>query len=76
MTGSLTVSLYPNVKNKFVNWPGGRIPKGKKVVSDRYVKCMMQKAECRIKSKVTEEGKGESRRDRKLPMEGQERMKI
>ena len=33
-----TVALYPNVKNRFVNWPGGRIPSGRIVVSDRSVR--------------------------------------
>ena len=32
-----TVALYPNVKNRFVNWPGGRIPSQRIVVSDRAV---------------------------------------
>ena len=32
-----TVALYPNVKNRFVNWPGGRIPSQRIVVSDRNV---------------------------------------
>lgn len=33
-----TVALYPNVKNRFVNWPGGRIPSGRIVVSDQSVR--------------------------------------
>ena len=33
-----TVALYPNVANHNVNWPGGVIPKGRQVISDRSVK--------------------------------------
>lgn len=32
-----TVALYPDVKNRFVNWPNGRIPSSRRVVSDRMV---------------------------------------
>ena len=39
-----TVALYPNVKNRFVNWPGGRIPQSKRLVSDRVVYIAAQKA--------------------------------
>lgn len=31
------VALYPNVTNHAANWPGGVIPKGKQVISDRLV---------------------------------------
>ncbi len=34
----MTVTLYPNVSNKFVHWPGGVVA-GKKVVCDRLVRC-------------------------------------
>ena len=34
----MTVTLYPNVHNKFVHWPGGAVSK-KKTVSDRLVRC-------------------------------------
>ena len=51
-----TVGLYPNPRNKYVNWPGGRIPE-KRIVSDRAVrvqsgegKTKMQNAECRIQN--------------------------
>ena len=75
-----TVALYPDVRNKFVNWPDGRIPKDKRIISDRYVK----KSERRIITHTPEEqspflvgeNKGESSRERKLPMQGQERMDI
>ena len=56
-----TVALYPNVANHNVNWPGGVIPKGRQVISDRSVKrkenaecgvqnaeLKMQNAECRV----------------------------
>ena len=32
-----TVALYPNVTNHAVNWPGGVIPSGRQVISDRMV---------------------------------------
>lgn len=32
-----TVALYPNVANHNVNWPGGVIPSGRQVISDRMV---------------------------------------
>ena len=32
-----TVALYPNVRNRYVNWPDGKIPDKKKYVSDRDV---------------------------------------
>ena len=38
------VGLYPNPRNKYVNWPGGRIPE-KRIVSDRVVS--VQNAEIR-----------------------------
>lgn len=51
-----TVGLYPNPRNKYVNWPGGRIP-DKRIVSDRAVRVQssegkpkMQNAECRIQN--------------------------
>ena len=51
-----TVALYPNVANHNVNWPGGVIPKGRQVISDRMVErkgnaeCRVQSAECRMQS--------------------------
>ena len=71
-----TVALYPDVRNRFVNWPGGRVPSGRRIVSDRYIKCRMHSAECRNDSTPKEEIKGESWRDRKRPMKGQEAMKF
>lgn len=51
-----TVGLYPNPRNKYVNWPGGRIPE-KRIVSDRAVrvqsgeeKTKIQNAECRTQN--------------------------
>ena len=41
-----TVALYPNPRNKYVNWPGGRIPE-KRIVSDRSIR--VQNAEGRMK---------------------------
>ena len=32
------VTLYPNVRNKFVHWPRG-VVSGKKIVSDRLIRC-------------------------------------
>lgn len=32
-----TVTLYPDVRNRYVNWPGGRIPDQKRQISDRFV---------------------------------------
>lgn len=32
-----TVALYPDYRNRFAHWPGGRIP-DKRVVSDRMVR--------------------------------------
>ena len=80
-----TVALYPDVRNKFVNWPGGRVPRDKRVVSDRTIK--IRNSKCKIRNETphpsaeptpspTGEGRGESWRDRKLPMKGQERMDI
>ena len=37
-----TVGLYPNPRNKYVNWPGGRIPE-KRIVSDRAVRVQSAK---------------------------------
>lgn len=41
-----TVALYPNVKNRFVNWPGGKIPSCRIVVSDRNV--VIRNAKCEM----------------------------
>lgn len=79
-----TVSLYPDVRNKYVNWPGGRVPRDKRIVSDRIIKCRMQNAEYKATPHPSAEptpspageGRGETWRDRKLPMQGQERMDI
>lgn len=40
-----TVGLYPNPRNKYVNWPGGVLPQ-KRVVSDRVMS--VQNAEGRV----------------------------
>ena len=71
-----TVALYPDVKNKFINWPNGRVPNNKRIVNDRYIKNKTRIAESKIDNMVTEVQKGENWRDRKLPMKGQERMDI
>ena len=71
-----TVSLYPDIKNRFVNWPEGRVPKDKRVISDRYIKCKVQNTEQRLDNSAIQERKGESWKDRKLPIKGQERMDI
>lgn len=42
-----TVTLYPNVANHFANWPGGRVPQGSIVVSDRLVETQNSKLEIR-----------------------------
>lgn len=42
-----TVALYPNVANHNVNWPGGVIPKGRRVISDRMVSVRNSKLEIR-----------------------------
>lgn len=42
-----TVALYPNVANHNVNWPGGVIPKGRQVISDRSV-IRKENAECGV----------------------------
>ena len=52
-----TVALYPDVRNKFVNWPGGRVPRDKRIVSDRYVKIRNLKSENRNKSLPSEKTK-------------------
>ena len=78
-----TVALYPNVKNRFVNWPGGRIPSGRIVVSDRQIRfkvqsaeCRMQSAECRVQSAECRVQNGETRAQRKEPLRGQEEIKL
>ena len=74
-----TVALYPDVKNRFVNWPGGRIPSSRRLVSDMYVKCRERSSSSTVKDGPSSPilGKaGETWRDRKLPMKGQERIKF
>ena len=41
-----TVALYPNPRNKYINWPGNKIPE-KRIVSDRSIR--VQNAEGRMK---------------------------
>ena len=87
--GLRTVTLYPDYNHPAYK-PGWKLVKKK--VYDGYVKCKMQNAECRIKSTGDEGSKGvgfpgasgmssggskgETWRDRKLPMKGQETMKF
>ena len=42
-----TVALYPNPRNKYINWPGNKIPE-KRIVSDRSIQ--VQNAEGRVQS--------------------------
>ena len=74
-----TVALYPDVKNRVAYWPGGRIPSSRRLVSDRYVKCKERSSSSTGKagppSPVLEKA-GESWRDRKLPLRGQETIKF
>ena len=74
-----TVALYPNVKNRFVNWPGGRIPSSKIVVSDRQIRIKVQSAECKadkVQSAECRVQNGETRAQRKEPLRGQEEIKL
>lgn len=75
-----TVALYPDVRNKFANWPGGSIPREKRTVSDRYVKNVTNRIKTQPSSKSpssqSRENDGEGWRERKLPMSGQERIDI
>lgn len=79
-----TVTLYPDMRHPFVRWSGTPV---KKVVADRYVKCRVQSAECRVApdsarravSPVLGKAKGVTRMTRQLkslPIMGQEKMKF
>ena len=75
-----TVALYPDVRNRCVNWPGGRIPDRKLQISDRFVHvresaAAQDNAVVRRRAESTED-QGDGRRSRKAPLEGQERMKF
>lgn len=89
------VALYPNVTNHAVNWPGGRVPKGKKSISIRlvdYPRTLKMPVTVQSANSLGTEkkgvgfpgpsgtssggSKGETWRDRKMPLPGQERMKI
>ena len=72
------VMLYPNVKNRFVNWPGGRIPDGKRQISDRLVTvrgndAVQDKPSVPQRSEISEVD-GDGRRARKTPLPGQQIM--
>ena len=74
-----TVALYPNVKNKYVNWPKGRIPSGRIVVSDRQIRIKVQNAECKagkVQNAECRVQSGETRAQRKEPLRGQEEIKL
>lgn len=70
-----TVALYPNPRNKYVNWPKGRIPSGRIVVSDRQIRIKVQSAEVKVQNKETPVTICD-RSNRKLPIEGQEEIKL
>ncbi len=70
-----TVALYPNGKNRYVSWPDGVLPQ-KRVVSDRVVSVQSAKVSSSSTDKTDITAKGESWRDKKLPMKGQERIDI
>ena len=85
------VMLYPDVRNRYVNWPGGRIPDQRRQISDRFVH-VRESADTSSTAKggppspagegltrgaARGEGReGDGRRARKAPLEGQERMKF
>ncbi|MBQ7327189.1 MAG: hypothetical protein IJW93_06935 [Clostridia bacterium] len=88
------VALYPNVRNRYVNWPGGVKPTEKKFIDDTEIAVRRSDGTTSwfrsrsgtsstaggppsptVKAK-DETPKGETWRDRKLPMQGQERMEI
>lgn len=55
-----TVALYPNPRNKYINWPGNKIPE-KRIVSDRSIRVQnaegrmkIQNAECRVQNATIE----------------------
>lgn len=66
-----TVGLYPNPRNKYVNWPGGRIPE-KRIVSDRVVYVAAQKAVLPPKAELPKVKTESSGRE----LEGQQKMKF
>lgn len=73
-----TVALYPDVKNKFANWPGGIKPSSRRLVSDRRVRVRRQASESIPRPSATPlAGEGLSgRTDRKAPIEGQEKIRF
>ena len=71
-----TVALYPNVKNRYVNWPGGRLPSQKVVISDRMVKIKSQSEEATVRNSKGKMQNAESGSKRKSPLEGQEIIKL
>lgn len=76
--GRGTVALYPNVTNHCVNWPGGRAPQGKIIISDRLVSVRVKKQDA--KSSLSAAGGAASsvpgKEDRRAPIEGQEKIKF
>lgn len=71
-----TVALYPDYKNRFVNWPDGKVPSKRIVISDSLIRCRKQNIDCKNKSTPVDDNKGEGWRERKSPLKGQERMDI
>lgn len=92
------VALYPNVRNRYVNWPNGVKPTEKKFIDDTEIAVRRSDGttswfRSRSGTSSIETGtvssshsptgkakdetpKGETWRDRKLPMQGQEAMKF
>ena len=78
-----TVALYPNVRNRYVNWPNGVKADKKKFIDDTEIAVRRSdgttswfRSKKPAEQKAEEAPKGETWRDRKLPMQGQERMEI
>ena len=70
--GLRTVTLYPDYNHPAYK-PGWKL--SKKRVYDGFIRCTVKPTIVSIASSKPE-SKGETWRDRKLPMQGQERMKI
>ena len=55
-----TVALYPNVRNRAVNWPGGRVPSQRCIVSDRAITVRSSALNGAAAAKKTEPEKAQS----------------
>ncbi len=66
------VRLYPDMRHPFVRWRG---TPGKKIISDSLVR-VDAPAPQKEKSQSTSNVKSQTSRLRKLPLEGQEKMKF